>query len=265
MSSKTTGKAQTTTSQSVRTLFDPESEILTSRSPAGLVASHATSLVAPFPIWLLSAHVTPLTATSKPLSRYPQQSPRLVTSTLVICNFSPIGTVTFHHGAVSLFVCVHPPEFQLGLALPSMARSEVPPWFVELCAVDAPVIETIDGDGGVDGGHTPAIQSSLELELPPLAVALRLHSPSAVQHCAAIGSLSIGSRVAVGSVTHTPERSPASLPSSTQTPLAGKLIGGTEGGGEKQLISPRVGNVYHNGPVVRQRAFWVALFRTEAG
>ena len=69
----------------------------------------------------------------------------MVTSTLVICSGSVIGTVAFHHGAFSVLVCVQLPEPQLGLALPSMARGELPPWAVELCVVDAPVIETADG------------------------------------------------------------------------------------------------------------------------
>ena len=51
------------------------------------------------------------------------------------------------------------------------------------------------------------------------------------QHCAAIGSLSIGSLVCAGSVTHEPERAPESSPLSTQTPLLGKTIGATGGGG----------------------------------
>ena len=52
------------------------------------------------------------------------------------------------------------------------------------------------------------------------------------QHCAATLTLSNGSRVAVASVTHEPARAPWSLPSMTQTPLAGKGIGARGGGGE---------------------------------
>ena len=56
---------------------------------------------------------------------------------------------------LSVLVCVQLPEPQLGLALPSMARGELPPWPVELCVVDAPVIETTDvvsHKGGGGGG-----------------------------------------------------------------------------------------------------------------
>jgi len=64
-----------------------------------------------------------------------------------------------------------------------------------------------------------------------LPEALRLHAPSVVQHCAAIGSSPIGSRVCVSSVTHAPEPSFLS-PLRTQTPLGGKVIGEKGGGGE---------------------------------
>ena len=87
------------------------------------------------------------------------QLPRLVTSTRVICSGLAIGVVTRHHGAFSSAVCVQLDEPQLGLVLPSMARVESPPLLVELCDVDAPVIETTDvvshggrGDGGGGGG-----------------------------------------------------------------------------------------------------------------
>ena len=77
----------------------------------------------------------------------------------------------------------------------------------------------------------PEMQSSLDSDNWPVAVAFRRHVlPS--QHCAAIGSLSTGSVVAVGSVTHAPELSSRS-PSNAQTPSLGKTIGergGSEGG-----------------------------------
>ena len=112
------------------------------------------------PAWLLLAQVTPLIARSKPLSLSPQQSPRLVTSTRVICSGLAIGVVTRHHGAFSSAVCVQLDEPQLGLVLPSMARVEYPPLLVELCVVDAPVIDTTDGDGDAEGGgQTPGGRS----------------------------------------------------------------------------------------------------------
>jgi len=78
----------------------------------------------------------------------------------------------------------------------------------------------------------PEMQSSLDDDDPPVAVAIRRHVlPS--QHCAAIRLLSTGSVVAAGSVTHAPEPSVWS-PWSTQTPSLGKAIGergGREGGG----------------------------------
>ena len=67
-------------------------------------------------------------ARSKPLSLSWQQSPRLVTSTRVICSGLAIGTVTLHHGELSgWLVCVQLDEDQYGLALPSMASVESPP------------------------------------------------------------------------------------------------------------------------------------------
>ena len=76
---------------------------------------------------------------------------------------------------------------------------------------------------------TPTMQSSFESEDPPLAVALRRQVlPS--QHCTAIGLLSIGSVVAVGSATHAPEPSFWS-PCSAHAPVGGKRIGGNGGGG----------------------------------
>ena len=54
--------------------------------------------------------------------------------------------------------------------------------------------------------QSPAMQSLFELDAPPSEVARLRHSlPS--QHIAAIGSFSIGSRMAVELVTHTPEPS----------------------------------------------------------
>ena len=61
-----------------------------------------------------------------------------------MCSGLAIGTVTLHHGALPVLVCVQLDEDQDGLALPSMAREESPPMLVELCDVDAPVIETTD-------------------------------------------------------------------------------------------------------------------------
>ena len=116
----------------------------TVRSPAGALAAHDTSAVTPCPTWLLLAQVTPLIARSKPLSRSAQQSPRLVTLTLVICSGCARGTVTSHHGAASLLVCVQLPELQLTSLSPLMARPASPPLLVELCVADAPVIGTGD-------------------------------------------------------------------------------------------------------------------------
>ena len=51
-----------------------------------------------------------------------------------------------------MLVCVQLPEPQMGLALPSMARSAPPELDVELCVADAPAIETLCAEGGSCGG-----------------------------------------------------------------------------------------------------------------
>ena len=105
------------------------------------------------PARTLLAQVMPLMARSKPLSLSGQQSPRLVTSTLAICSGCAIDTLTAHHGSAwPMLVCVQLPEPQMGLALPSMARSAPPELDVELCVADAPAIETLCAEGGSCGG-----------------------------------------------------------------------------------------------------------------
>ena len=105
------------------------------------------------PARTLLAQVMPLMARSKPLSLSGQQSPRLVTSTLAICSGCAIDTLTAHHGSAwPVLVCVQLPEPQMGLALPSMARSAPPELDVELCVADAPTIETLCAEGGSCGG-----------------------------------------------------------------------------------------------------------------
>ena len=80
--------------------------------------------------------------------------------------------------------------------------------------------------------HSPAMQSLLEPDAPPVRL-IRRRQVLPSQHCAAIGSLWMGSCVAVALVTQMPEPS-VSSPWSTQTPSLGNSIGvmgDGEGGG----------------------------------
>merc|ERR1719263_2233118 len=123
-------------------------------------AGHGTSIVAPCQMKTPSAHGWSSTATEKPLSESPQQSPRLVMRIAAIAD--GLGKVTDHHGEGSALVVIMQLDGSILKGFPSIARAApASPSTVDICICSPAKSAKPQGRRSAPGGAARTLNSQM--------------------------------------------------------------------------------------------------------